>query len=148
MSNNKPVKKTSQFVEHTRSEVIRDTLVLQFKLLVDGFRDLMLMPLVLIASIFGLLKHQNNPGRYLYRLLNYGKATEKWIGLFDEAAKDQKAPLEFKSGKFDDVLQKTQTAFESSYIDDSKKQQFMDKLNIALTEINNKLSPEKKQDSP
>jgi hypothetical protein len=67
--------------QHDRTEVIRDTFVLQLKLIVDGFRDLLLMPAVFVASISGLILHRNQPGRYLYRLLNYGKATEEWIDL-------------------------------------------------------------------
>ena len=38
---------------HSRSEVIRDTFVLQLKLIVDGFRDLLLMPAVFFATVFG-----------------------------------------------------------------------------------------------
>ncbi|VAW41931.1 hypothetical protein MNBD_GAMMA01-1434 [hydrothermal vent metagenome] len=125
-------------------EVIRDTFVLQLKLIVDGVRDLLLMPLVLIATIFGLLKHQHNPGRYLYRLLSYGKASERWIGLFDEAKKDDMQPLDLQDKSLDEVLKKTQMAFESKYIDATKKQKLIDKLNLTLDEINIKINPEKK----
>ncbi|HFC30322.1 MAG TPA: hypothetical protein ENJ44_04685, partial [Oceanospirillales bacterium] len=72
----------------SRSEVIRDTLVLQVKLIVDGIRDLFLMPIAFFAALAGLVLHKDNPGRYLYRILNYCKLSEKWIGLFDEAKKD------------------------------------------------------------
>ncbi len=130
--------------QHSRSEVIRDTIVLQLKLIVDGARDLALMPLVLIATIVGLVKHKNQPGRYLYRLLSYGKASEKWIGLFDEAQKDEMKPVDFQDKSFDDLLQKTQAAIESKYIDDSKKQKLLEKFDLALDEINIKLNPEKK----
>ena len=130
--------------EHSRSEVIHDTLVLQLKLIVDGFRDLLLMPLVIIASIYGLIVHKSNPGRYLYRLLSYGKASEKWIGLFDEADKDRLEPVDFKDKSFDEMVKKTQVAFESKYIDESKKQKLLGKLNFALDEINTKINPERK----
>jgi hypothetical protein len=131
--------------KHSRSEVIRDTFVLQLKLIVDGLRDLMLMPLVLIATISGLILHKNHSGRYLYRLLNYGKASEKWIGLFDEAEKDSLDPIDLtQDNSFDELLIRTQTAFESKYIDESKKQKLLDKLNFALDEINTKVNPQKK----
>ncbi|MBL4772832.1 MAG: hypothetical protein JKX98_04310 [Alcanivoracaceae bacterium] len=130
---------------HNRSEVIRDTLVLQLKLIVDGVRDLLLMPLVLFATISGLLMHKNNPGRYLYRLLSYGKASEKWIGLFDEAEKDHMEPLDLRDKSFDELLKKTQNAFESKYVDESKKLKLLNKLNLALDEINTKINPEKKK---
>ena len=128
----------------SRSEVIYDTFVLQLKLLVDGVRDLMLMPLVLVASLLGLIMHTKNPGRYLYRLLSYGKASEDWIGLFDEAEKDQLDPVDLKHKSFEDLIKKTQTAFESKYVNDEKKQKLVAKLNGALDELNIKINPEKK----
>ncbi len=130
--------------QHARSEVIRDTLVIQLKLIVDGARDLMLMPLIVFATISGLIMHSNQPGRYLYRLLSYGKASEKWIGLFDEAEKDSLDPPDIKAQSLDDLVKKTQTAFESKYINEDKKQKLLDKLNFALDEINTKINPEKK----
>lgn len=126
-----------------RAEVVRDTLVLQLKLIVDGVRDLALMPVCMGASILGLVRHQRNPGRYLYRVLSYGKLTEKWIGLFDEASKDKYPPLDYDEKKFDDLLNKTQKAFESKYIDPEKKAQLVAKLDLALNEVNGKLSPNK-----
>ncbi len=39
----------------------RDILVFQFKLLADGFRDMVLIPASLIAGILGLLFHRDNP---------------------------------------------------------------------------------------
>lgn len=130
--------------DHSRSEVIRDTFVLQLKLIVDGFRDLMLMPLIFIATLVGLILHKEKPGRYLYRLLNYGKATEKWIGLFEEAEKDESDPIDIKTKTFDDLIKNTQSAFESKYIDESKKEKLLTKLNHALDEINTKVNPQRK----
>lgn len=130
--------------QQARSEVIRDTLVIQLKLIVDGLRDLMLMPLVIFATISGLIMHSKQPGRYLYRLLSYGKATENWIGLFDEADKDVLEPLDIKDQSLDDLVKKTQTAFESKYINEEKKQKLLDKLNFALDEINIKVNPKPK----
>ena len=136
--------KNTGIEKHSRSEVIRDTFVLQLKLIVDGLRDLLLMPLVVFATISGLLLHKNNPGRYLYRLLSYGKATEKWIGLFDEAEKDCMEPLDLQEQSLDDLIKKTQSAFESKYVDETKKVKLLNKLNTALDEINTKINPEKK----
>ncbi len=140
----KSKKDTKTENNNQRSEVIRDTLVLQLKLIVDGFRDLALMPVCLVASLFGLIKHKNDPGRYLYRVLSYGRLSEKWIGLFDEAQKDNMKPLDYEDKKFDDLLHKTQSAFESKYVDPKKKEQLVEKLNAALNDINGKLSPEQR----
>ncbi len=128
---------------NSRTEVVRDTIVLQLKLIVDGLRDLALMPLCFFAAIFGLIKHKERPGRYMYRILSYGKMSEKWIGLFDDARKDQMAPIKYEGKNFDDLIIKTQTAFESKYVDPDKKDILVKKLNEALNEINGKLSSKK-----
>ncbi|MCH7820412.1 MAG: hypothetical protein IIA07_00225 [Proteobacteria bacterium] len=63
--------------------LVRDVAVLQVKLLVDGFRDLMLLPAALIVGIVSLVKSENGkPGPQFYRLLVFGKRSEKWINLF------------------------------------------------------------------
>jgi hypothetical protein len=132
---------------NSRTEVVRDTIVLQLKLIVDSLRDLALMPVCLVAAIFGLLKHSEKPGRYLYRVLSYGKMSEKWIGLFDDAKKDEMEPIKYEGKNFDDLLQKTQTAFESKYIDPEKKDLLVKKMNDALNEINGKLNKPKPDNS-
>jgi hypothetical protein len=132
--------KNSQTKEHSRSEVIRDTFVIQLKLIVDGLRDLMLMPLVIGATIAGLLMHTKHPGRYLYRLLSYGKASEKYIGLFDEADKDHLQEVDLKEQKLDDLLRKTQTVLESKFINEEKKQQVINKLDAAFDDINGRIN--------
>ena len=125
---------------HSRSEVIRDALILQLKLIVDGLRDLLLMPLVIISAIIGLLIHKQHPGRYLYRLLTYGKASEKWIGLFDGAQKDILESIDIKQQNLDELLRKTQTVLESKFISEEKKQQMLDKLDSALDDINKRIN--------
>lgn len=125
---------------NSRTEVVRDTIVLQLKLIVDGLRDLALMPICFFASLFGLLFHSEKPGRYLYRVLSYGKLSERWIGLFDDAEKDDMDPIKYEGKKFDDLVVKTQTAFESKYVDPEKKDFLVKKLNEALNEINGKLN--------
>lgn len=63
--------------------LIRDIAVLQVKLLVDGFRDLILMPASLIAGIVSLSKTKDGkPGPQFYSLVSTGKQSERWINLF------------------------------------------------------------------
>jgi hypothetical protein len=124
-----------------RSEVVHDTVVLQLKLIVDGFRDLLLLPVCLVAGISGLVLHQKNPGRYLYRVLSYGRLSEKWIGLFDEAEKDIYEPLEYQDKKLNDILEKTRSTIDSKYINPNKKAQVIAKIDLVLDEINGKMKP-------
>jgi hypothetical protein len=66
-----------------RMDLVRDVLVLQLKLIVDGLRDLVLLPASLIAGIISLIKHEDGrPGPEFYQLLRFGKLTERRINLF------------------------------------------------------------------
>lgn len=64
-------------------QVLSDVLAFQFKLAMDGLRDLLLSPISIIAAIAGLVSSRSDPGRYFYRLLNYGHRTDRWINLFN-----------------------------------------------------------------
>jgi hypothetical protein len=65
-----------------RGALIRTTFVFQLKLMADGFRDLVLLPVSLIAALIGLLKGGDEPEREFNRVLDVGRATEQWINLF------------------------------------------------------------------
>lgn len=63
--------------------LIRDIAVLQVKLIVDGARDLLLVPASLIVGIVSLAKTQDGkPGSEFYSLISVGKQSERWINLF------------------------------------------------------------------
>ncbi len=66
-----------------RWTLLRDTAVLQVKLIVDGLRDFLLVPASLIAAIVSLVSGEDGkPGPQFYRLVAFGKRTERWIDLF------------------------------------------------------------------
>lgn len=69
-----------------RWTLLRDVVVFQGKLLLDGVRDLILSPISIGAAIIGLLSGGDRPGRQFYDLLYVGKRTEKWINLFGATA--------------------------------------------------------------
>jgi len=63
--------------------LIRDIGVLQVKLVIDGARDLILVPASLIAGIISLAKtNDGKPGSEFYELVSVGKQSERWINLF------------------------------------------------------------------
>ena len=77
-----------------RWTLIRDIGVLQVKLIVDGLRDLLLVPASLIAGLMSLLSNDTErPGPYFYQLLNLGKQSEHWINLFGAL---QNAPADLR----------------------------------------------------
>ena len=63
-------------------QLLRDLLALQFKLAIDGVRDLLLSPLSVIAALAGFVSNPDNPGKYFYRLLRFGHKSDRWINLF------------------------------------------------------------------
>lgn len=68
-----------------RWTLIRDIAVLQVKLIVDGLRDLVLVPVSLVAGIISLSRGGAQPGPEFYDLLRVGRRSEHWINLFGAA---------------------------------------------------------------
>lgn len=66
----------------SRWALMRDVGVFQLKLLLDGFRDAMLLPVSLFIALFDLLGVGPRAGRQFYVLLEWGRRTEYWINLF------------------------------------------------------------------
>lgn len=65
-----------------RGELIRKTVVFQLKLMADGFRDLVLLPVSLIATVIGLLRGGDQPDREFQQVIQVGRDSEQWINLF------------------------------------------------------------------
>ena len=103
-----------------RWTLIRDIAVLQVKLLVDGFRDLLLVPISIIAGVVSLVKGGERPAPHFYELLRVGKQSENWINLFGAADHAQgPSPYDdrFAGQDIDSVVRK----FESFVVDEYKK---------------------------
>ena len=66
----------------TRGELVRNTFVFQLKLMADGFRDLVLVPVSLVATLVGLLRGGPEPDREFKQVIEIGRGTEQWINLF------------------------------------------------------------------
>jgi hypothetical protein len=76
-----------------RFPVLRDVIVFQVKLLVDGLRDLLLSPVSIIAAFIDLLVPGDDGGKRFYGVVHFGRRTEQWINLFGMAEKhDPEAP--------------------------------------------------------
>ncbi len=66
----------------SRVALAREAAVLQLKLVADGFRDAMLIPVSLIAALIGLIRGGDQPDREFREVLKLGRQTERWINLF------------------------------------------------------------------
>lgn len=65
-----------------RRTLIRDIAALQVKLIVDGLRDFILVPVSLVAGLVSLFKSGDETGKEFYDLLQLGRRSERWINLF------------------------------------------------------------------
>ena len=67
-----------------RGALIRESVIFQLKLLADGFRDLMLLPISLIATLVGVLRGGDEPDREFRQVIELGRQSEQWINLFGQ----------------------------------------------------------------
>lgn len=80
-------------MSNKRFPVLRDVIVFQVKLLVDGLRDLLLSPVSIFAAFIDLLVPGDDGGKRFYGVVHFGRRTEQWINLFGMADKhDPDAP--------------------------------------------------------
>ena len=62
--------------------LVRNTVVFQLKLMADGFRDLLLLPISLIATLVGLVRGGDEPDKEFNQVIQVGRQSEQWINLF------------------------------------------------------------------
>ena len=65
-----------------RAVLIRNSLIFQLKLLADGMRDFIMVPIALVATLVGLLRGGDEPEREFNRVLDLGRQSDQWINLF------------------------------------------------------------------
>lgn len=111
--------KDSDFNKHqedSRWEMLSHLIVFQLKLILDGLRDAVLIPVSITAGLAGFFLRRDDPWRWYSEVLNWGRATDHWIDLFD-AYKDQAPP------DFDDLMGQTKQRLDgkNSAKSDSKK---------------------------
>ena len=75
----------------TRGQLLRQIWVFQFKLAMDGIRDVLLSPISVIAALAGILTNHPDPSRYFNQLLQLGHRSDQWINLFNTHNKDSES---------------------------------------------------------
>lgn len=66
----------------SRLQLIGAVLIFQLKLIADGMRDVILVPVSFFALVAGLIAGGRHPSRYFDRLLELGRESERFINLF------------------------------------------------------------------
>ena len=72
---------------------MRDVLVFQLKMFLDNVRDLVLMPVALVAALFDLILRGEREGARFYQVLRWGWHSEKVIDVY--SAIEHEAPGTF-----------------------------------------------------
>ena len=122
--------------------LIRDLAVLQVKLLLDGFRDLVLLPASIIAAVISVMKSEDGrPGPQFYNLLVLGKQSEVWINLFGALKStpgDQEHSPAFGGADIDDIVSKVEKFVVAEYKRGGVTAQAKSRIDQALRNLNRK----------
>lgn len=122
-----------------RLRLLWDALIFQLKLALDGTRDLLLIPISIAATLWGMLFGGDEPDRYFKRVLAWGRRSEVWINLFGHHVEEGTADRliePFQQRVFDEVANNPQLRKASN------------EVNRALDQIGNSLSAERKGSRP
>ena len=115
-----------------RRTLVRDAAVLQVKLVIDGLRDLLLVPASIVAAIMSVIDHKNGrPGTQFYDLLAMGKRSEHWIDLFG-ALRDRDEYDLSKEGNIDQVIDRMEAYVVDEYRRGSITKQAKERIDQAL----------------
>lgn len=74
---------------HAKRVVIRDLLIFQVKLLLDGVKDVVLMPASIVAAGLDVVFPGPQPGRLFYQVLRAGERFDRWLSLFSAGERAQ-----------------------------------------------------------
>lgn len=124
-----------------RWTLIRDIAVFQVKLLFDGFRDVLLVPVSLIAGIVSLVRGSATPGPEFYDLLRIGRRSERWINLFGAAEHYHGPPTDderFAVEDIDEMVSRVEAFVVDEYQKGGVTAQAKDRLDGALDLIHRK----------
>jgi hypothetical protein len=128
-----------------RWTLIRDLFVFQAKLIVDGLRDLLLVPASLVAGIWSLVAGENGrPGPQFYKLVSLGKESELWIDLFkayENAPEEVRREHEFAVKNMDELVDKFELFVVDEYERGGVTAQAKERIDKALDAIQRSRNP-------
>lgn len=121
--------------------LIRDIIVFQCKLIVDGFRDLLFLPLSLAAGLMSLFGKGPDGGNEFYDLLRLGRRSERYINLF--GALDREAPLAADDGEsaernLDEIVARVESFLLEEYRKGGVTAQAKQRMDAALDRLQGK----------
>jgi len=90
----------------TRSQLIRDVLLLQVKLLIGAARDLAVVPVTLAAAFLDLILSKQQAPRFFHQVLRLCERSDQWIDVWS-AARDkdeQRGPVDSILASVEEVV--------------------------------------------
>ena len=129
-----------------RWALIRDIAAFQVKLLLDGFRDLLLVPVSLVTGVISLINFGKDGGREFYSLLQLGKRSETWINLFGAADRDRADRQSGSELDMDEVVSRVENFLVEEYKKGGVTTQAKERMDRALDSIS-KLARRQRPDS-
>lgn len=100
----------------SRKRVVRDVLIFQVKLWLEGFKDFVLMPLSLGAAVVDILFRRKNGRGALYSVMKLGDRFERWVHLYAalEDAEEARRKAEVGPRSLDDLLNEAADGVEKN----------------------------------
>jgi len=95
-----------------RLELFREASILQLKLLADGFRDALLIPISIVAAGIGLIRGGEDCDQEYRRVIKLGRRSERWINLFGH---QQPLGVEHPAGSMDIILSQVESVVLEQY---------------------------------
>lgn len=92
---------SSKYTTARRWRLIRSVLVFQIKLIVDGFRDFLLVPVSMVAGIVDLVQGNSAHKGNFRDVMVWGRRSERWIDLFGPV---QHTDIPEDEGRFDGLV--------------------------------------------
>jgi hypothetical protein len=135
---------------HDRVDLVRDIAVLQVKLIVDGLRDFILVPISLVAGVISLFRAGDPAGSEFYNLLRIGKKSERFINLFgaaDRAREPEIDRVRFPDDDIDTLVKRVETFVVDEYRRGGVTKQAKDQLDQVLRSLHRRARRDDPADS-
>lgn len=80
-------------MSHAKVVLLRDLIIFQVKLMLDGMKDFVLMPVTIAAAAVDIVVPGRRPGHRFYAVMTLGERFDRWLNLFSasdtaDASKD------------------------------------------------------------
>ncbi len=141
---------STEAAEHSRAELIRDAALFQGKLLLDGVRDLVLVPISIVAALIDLATGEKPAGRRFYSVVQLGRRSEHWINLFgaaDRSPHENRWDHGEESVRLDDLVEQVEKVVKDQYAEGGVTGSARNALNKALDALNDNVTRRERKDA-